>query len=39
VKALKNGAALSFRRVKDKLFVTLPSELDESDYVVEVRMR
>lgn len=39
VTALRSGSPLAFRKVKDKLFITLPSELDESDFVVQVTMR
>ncbi len=39
VTALKDNTQLPYKRVKDKLFISLPSELDPSDYVIRVTMR
>jgi len=39
VTALKDGSSLPFKKVKGKVLVTMPSELDECDYVVKVVLK
>lgn len=39
VTTLADGAPLAFRKVGDKLFITLPAELEPSDHVVKVVLR
>ena len=39
VQALDGGTPLGFRKVKGKLFISLPADIPGADYVVKVTLR